>query len=292
MLGGAAPPGGRLVANAVTLETEAVLLDLHARHGGELTRLAVSRAEPVGGAHRLAAADARDAVGAGQVSGAPGGILYGIGVGPGDPELMTLKADRLIRAARVVAYPAPDTGESFARAIAARAISPDAVEIPMIVPMREERFAAQEVYAEAARTIGGHLAGGADVVVLCEGDPFFYGSFMYLFARLAGRHPVEVVPGVSSLAACAAALGRPLVARNGVLSVLPGPLPDRRAGAADRGGGFGRDPEGRPAPAPAARADRRGWGLRIARHMSSGPRCRAAAPARCRRRRTPRPISP
>ncbi len=161
-------------------------------------------------------------MGAGQVSG----TLWGVGVGPGDSELMTLKADRLIRAARVVAYPAPDTGESFARAIAAAAISPHAVEIPMVVPMREERFAAQDVYAGAARTIAGHLTAGTDVVVLCEGDPFFYGSFMYLFARLAGRYPVEVVPGVSSLAACAAAMRRPLVARNGVLSVLPGPLPD------------------------------------------------------------------
>jgi precorrin-2/cobalt-factor-2 C20-methyltransferase len=96
----------------------------------------------------------------------------------------------------------------------------------MVVPMREDRFAAQEVYAAAARAVAGHLASGTDVVVLCEGDPFFYGTFMYLYARLAERHPVEVVPGVSSLAACAAAIGRPLVARNGVLSVLPGPLAD------------------------------------------------------------------
>ncbi len=154
------------------------------------------------------------------------GTLYGVGVGPGDPELMTLKAARLIRAARVVAYPAPDSGESFARSIAAEAIAPGAVEIPMVVPMRPDRFPAQEVYAGAARAIAAHLDEGTDVVVLCEGDPFFYGSFMYLHARLAARHRVEVVPGVSSLGACAAALGRPLVARNGVLSVLPGPLPD------------------------------------------------------------------
>jgi precorrin-2/cobalt-factor-2 C20-methyltransferase len=160
------------------------------------------------------------------VSGSPPGTLYGVGVGPGDPELMTLKAARLIRAARVVAYPAPDTGESFARSIAAGLIAPGAAEIPIVVPMRPDRFPAQEVYGEAARAIAAHLDEGADVVVLCEGDPFFYGSFMYLHARLAARHPVEVVPGVSSLGACAAALGRPLVARNGVLSVLPGPLPD------------------------------------------------------------------
>jgi len=154
------------------------------------------------------------------------GTLWGIGVGPGDPELMTLKAHRLIAAAKVVAYPAPDRGDSFARAIAAGAIAPGAAEIPMRVPMRAERFPAQEVYAEAATRIAGHLEAGTDVAVLCEGDPFFYGSFMYLFARLAERFPVEIVPGVSSLGACTAALKRPLTARNDVLTVLPGPLPD------------------------------------------------------------------
>ncbi|MCH8168026.1 MAG: precorrin-2 C(20)-methyltransferase [Proteobacteria bacterium] len=154
------------------------------------------------------------------------GTLYGIGVGPGDPELMTLKAHRLIAAARVVAYPAPDDGDSFARQIAAGTIPREAEEIPMIVPMRAERFPAQQVYAEAAERIAGHLDQGTDVAVLCEGDPFFYSSFMYLFARLGARFPVEIVPGVTSLTACAAALKRPLTARNDVLTVLPGPLAD------------------------------------------------------------------
>ncbi len=165
------------------------------------------------------------------------GTLHGVGVGPGDPELMTLRADRLIRAARVVAYPAPDTGESMARAIAAAAIPEGAEEIPMVVPMRAGRFPAQTVYSAAAKRIAGHLDAGTDVVVLCEGDPFFYGSFMYLFARLAEGYPVEVTPGVSSLGACAAALRRPLTAREDVLTVLPGTLPDRalepRIGAAE-----------------------------------------------------------
>jgi precorrin-2/cobalt-factor-2 C20-methyltransferase len=154
------------------------------------------------------------------------GTLYGIGVGPGDPELMTLKAHRLISAARVVAYPAPDTGDSFARRIAAAIIRAEAEEIPMVVPMRADRFPAQLVYAEAAAKIAAHLDAGTDVAVLCEGDPFFYGSFMYLFGRLADRFQVEIVPGVASLTACAAALKRPLTARNDVLTVLPGPLPD------------------------------------------------------------------
>ena len=154
------------------------------------------------------------------------GRLYGVGLGPGDPELMTLRAHRLISSAKVIAYPAPDNGESFARSIAAGAIPSDATEIPMIVPMRVERFPAQEVYSEAASQISEHLRAGTDVVVLCEGDPFFYGSFMYLFARLADAFDVEIVPGVSSLAGCTAAMQRPLVARNDILTVLPGPLSD------------------------------------------------------------------
>ena len=155
------------------------------------------------------------------------GTLYGIGLGPGDPELLTLKAHRLIRSAPVIAYPAPDNGDSFARSIAADFIPVDAIEIPMIVPMRTERFPAQQVYAEAADRIASHLDQGSDVAVLCEGDPFFYGSFMYLFARLSEDYTVEVVPGVSSLAGCTSAMNRPLVARNDVLTVLPGPLPDK-----------------------------------------------------------------
>ncbi len=86
----------------------------------------------------------------------------------------------------------------------------------------------------AARAIAGHLDGGADVVVLCEGDPFFYGSSCTCSPGWRRAMPVEVVPGVSSLGACAAALGRPLVARNGVLSVLPGPLPDAELADAHR----------------------------------------------------------
>ncbi|MEL7525742.1 MAG: precorrin-2 C(20)-methyltransferase [Pseudomonadota bacterium] len=154
------------------------------------------------------------------------GTLYGIGLGPGDPELMTLKAHRLISSAKVVAYPAPDTGESFARSIAASTIPQDAREIPIVVPMRVERFPAREIYDKAAAEIAEVLAAGEDVVTLCEGDPFFYGSFMYLFERLCDRFDIEVVPGVTSLTACAAQLQRPLTSRNDVLTVIPGPLPD------------------------------------------------------------------
>ncbi|HLI11218.1 MAG TPA: precorrin-2 C(20)-methyltransferase [Alphaproteobacteria bacterium] len=152
------------------------------------------------------------------------GTLYGLGVGPGDPELITVKALRLLRTAPVIAYPAPEEGASFARAIVARHLSPIKREIVIRVPMRVERAPAQAVYDEAAAAIGAALARGDDVAALCEGDPFFYGSFLYLFARLAARYPVVVVPGVSSLMACAGALGAPLAARDDVLTVIPAPL--------------------------------------------------------------------
>ena len=154
------------------------------------------------------------------------GKLYGIGLGPGDPELLTLKAHRILTSAPVVAYPAPDTGDSFARRIAAPYLSSRQIEIPIIVPMRVERFPAQEIYERAAVEIAVHLDAGRDVAVLCEGDSFFYGSFMYLFERMASHYETEVVPGVSSIMAGAAAFGRPLAARNDVLSVIPGPLDD------------------------------------------------------------------
>ncbi|MEQ9626803.1 MAG: precorrin-2 C(20)-methyltransferase [Roseitalea porphyridii] len=153
------------------------------------------------------------------------GTLYGLGIGPGDPELITLKALRLLQAAPVVAYPAPDDGDSLARAIVAPHLPGGQTEIAIRMPMVAARFPAQEVYDRAAAEIGEHLAAGRDVAALCEGDPFFYGSFMYLFGRVAEKHKVEVVPGVSSLTACAAVLGAPLAARNDVLTVIPAPLP-------------------------------------------------------------------
>ena len=154
------------------------------------------------------------------------GIVYGVGVGPGDPELLTLKAARLIRSADLIAYPAPEQGPSFARQIAAPHIPADTAELPIRMNIGDGRFPKDEVYDAAAETIVGAVLNGGQVTVLCEGDPFFYGSFMYLFARLAGRCRVEVVPGVSSLMACATAMRGALAARNDVLTVIPAPLPE------------------------------------------------------------------
>jgi len=165
------------------------------------------------------------------------GRLYGIGVGPGDPDLITLKAWRLLTSAPVIAYPAPEQGDSLARRIVAPHIDGSQIEIAIRMPITAERFPAQEVYDRAAEELAGHLNAGRDVVVLCEGDPFLYGSFMYLFGRMLERFTVEVVPGVSSLNACAAVLGAPLVARNDVLTLIPAPLPEaeleRRLGDTD-----------------------------------------------------------
>lgn len=154
------------------------------------------------------------------------GTLYGVGLGPGAADLITLRAARLIEGAQVIAYPALAGGESFARSIAAGLIPAGAREIVIDLPMSTERAPAQAAYDRGAAEIADVLASGEDVVALCEGDPLFYGSFMYLLARLRDRFRVEIVPGVTSVTACAAAAGMPLAARNEVVTVLPGPLPD------------------------------------------------------------------
>ncbi len=160
------------------------------------------------------------------------GTLYGVGVGPGAPDLITLRAARLIKGAQIIAYPTLAGAQSFARSIAAGLIPDDAREIVIDVPMTVEREPAQAAYDRGAREIAEALDAGQDVICLCEGDPFFYGSFMYLHARLKRRFDVVVVPGVTSVTACAAQAGRPLVARNERLTVLAGPMDE--AGLRDR----------------------------------------------------------
>jgi precorrin-2/cobalt-factor-2 C20-methyltransferase len=151
------------------------------------------------------------------------GRLYGIGVGPGDPELLTLKALRLLRRAAVVAYPAPEDGDSFARQIVAAWLDQGQREIAIRFPMRPGPPPAA-IYDEAAAAIAAELDLGRDVALLCQGDPLLYGSFLGIFDRLANRYPIEIVPGVSSLSACAAAARMPLVTRDEALSVIPATL--------------------------------------------------------------------
>jgi precorrin-2/cobalt-factor-2 C20-methyltransferase len=154
------------------------------------------------------------------------GTLYGVGLGPGDPGLITCRAAELIAQAHVIAYPALAGAESFARQIAAALIPAAAREIRIDVQMTRARDPAQQAYDSGAREIAAALDGGDDVVALCEGDPLFYGSFMYLHARLAHRYQVQIVPGVTSMTACAALAGLPLAARDSAIVVLPATLPD------------------------------------------------------------------
>lgn len=154
------------------------------------------------------------------------GRLYGVGVGPGDPQLLTLKAAGLIRRARHLAYMVNGEGDSMARTIAADFIDGASAEIAIPMPMRAGPDATRAAYDTAAGRIADVLERGEDVVVLCEGDPLFYGSFIYLQARMAGRAAVEVVPGIASPMAGAAALGQPLCARDETLTILPATLPE------------------------------------------------------------------
>jgi precorrin-2/cobalt-factor-2 C20-methyltransferase len=123
-----------------------------------------------------------------------------------------------------VAYPVSNGSKSLARSIVADYLGHAPLELPMYFPFKAEE-SAQPYYDKAAQTLADHLSRGQNVAVLCEGDPFFYGTFMYLFTRLAGRFRTEVVPGVSSLMASAAVLETPLTYRNDVFMVLPATLP-------------------------------------------------------------------
>lgn len=159
--------------------------------------------------------------------------LYGVGLGPGDPELVTIKAARLIGAADVIAYHSARHGRSIARGVAEPYLRGDQIEEPLVYPLTVEttdhpggyQGAIDDFYAASAARLAAHLDAGRDVVLLCEGDPLFYGSYMHMHKRLAGRYPTEVVPGVTSVSAAAAVLGRPLVEGEEVLTVLPGTLP-------------------------------------------------------------------
>ncbi|MEU4718611.1 precorrin-2 C(20)-methyltransferase [Nonomuraea dietziae] len=161
------------------------------------------------------------------------GRLYGVGLGPGDPELVTVKAARLIGQADVIAYHSARHGRSIARSIALPYMREGQAEELLKYPLTTEstdhpggyQGALDDFYAECADRLAAHLDAGRDVVVLCEGDPLFYGSYMHMHKRLAHRYETEVVPGVTSVAGAAAVLGRPLVEHEETLTVLPGTLP-------------------------------------------------------------------
>ena len=161
------------------------------------------------------------------------GRLLGLGVGPGDPELITLKALRLLREAQVVAYFVAKGKRGNAFGIIEQHLQSQQTLLPLVYPVTTEALPAplsyeqviSDFYDEASVSVAAHLDAGRDVAVICEGDPFFYGSYMYLHDRLAERYDAEVIPGVCSMLGGASVLGAPLVYRNQSLSVLSGVLP-------------------------------------------------------------------
>ena len=160
------------------------------------------------------------------------GTLYSVGVGPGDPELLTLKAVRILGSAPAHAYFAKRDRDSHAYGIAAAHLRPGAealrFDYPFTteVPVADPRYAAgmAAFYAAASETIAARLEAGRSVALLCEGDPFFYGSAMYVFDHLSPRYPHEVVPGVTGMSGAWARAGTPMTHGDDVLSVLPGTL--------------------------------------------------------------------
>jgi precorrin-2/cobalt-factor-2 C20-methyltransferase len=163
------------------------------------------------------------------------GKIVCVGLGPGDPELMSVKADRLLRNARHVAYfrkrGRPGKARQLVDGMLHGEVNEYAMEYPLTteIPHGDPRYVAQlsDFYLEWQSRLT-ELARTEDVVVLCEGDPFFYGSFMHLYVRLqqAGVVPVEVLPGIPGMVGCWHATGLPITWGDDVMSVLPATLPD------------------------------------------------------------------
>ena len=160
------------------------------------------------------------------------GRLIGVGVGPGDPELVTLKALRALREADVVAYFAKAGNPSHARAIVAAHLFAGTAELPLTYPMTTEqpktaacyRDALAAFYDSSAADIARHLDAGRNVAIIAEGDPLFYGSYMHLHVRLAQKYPCEIVAGVTGMSGCWSAAGAPIAQGDDVFAVLPATL--------------------------------------------------------------------
>ena len=154
------------------------------------------------------------------------GTLYGVGVGPGDPELITIKAQRLLQQAAVLCVPkSREEGESYVRSFVSHLIDPSRQQLlELVFPMTKDRAVLEQHWEAALQQILVPLRSGLDVAFVTEGDPFIYSTFMHLHSLVRERHPVipvEVIPGVSSINASAAAAGLPLVDGAERLVVLP-----------------------------------------------------------------------
>lgn len=160
------------------------------------------------------------------------GTLFGVGLGPGDPELMTLKAARVLSTAPVIAHFRKAGRAGHARTIADAHIRADAVEAAFEYPVtteidfREDGYvsAIRDFYEQSAASIIAHLQSGRDVALLCEGDPFFYGSFLHMYDRIKASHSVMVIPGITGMSGCWTAAQAPITYGDDVMTVLPGTL--------------------------------------------------------------------
>jgi len=160
------------------------------------------------------------------------GELIGVGVGPGDPELLTLKAVRALQEADVVAHFAKAGSPSTARTTAAAYLRANALELPLLYPITTERpvadphygTAIQQFFDDCAAALTGHLKAGRTVAVLSQGDPLFFGSYMHIHVRLAKQFPTRVIPGVTGMSGCWSAAALPIAQGDDVLTVVPGTL--------------------------------------------------------------------
>ena len=160
------------------------------------------------------------------------GRLIGVGTGPGDPELLTVKAVKAIQNADVLAWFAKEGRRGNGRGIVEGLVSDKTIELPLYYPVTTEIHRAKPEYVHQVTNfyevstvaIAEHLTAGRTVAVLSEGDPLFYGSYMHLHVRLADRFPTEVIPGVTAMSGCWSQAGLPIVQGDDVLSVLPGTM--------------------------------------------------------------------
>jgi len=156
------------------------------------------------------------------------GRLIGVGVGPGDPGLLTLNAVAAIEAAPVIAYLSAEGAASLARTIVSAHLRPEHEERLLEAPMRAEPEIVAAFYDRAAAGIARDLEAGRDVALLCLGDPLLYGSFVYILDRLRPRFAFSVVPGIMSFGAAASRLGRILARRRDSYTILSSLLPEDR----------------------------------------------------------------
>lgn len=161
------------------------------------------------------------------------GTLYGVGVGPGDPELLTMRAHHVLAEADVIAYFAKEGRRGTSRTIIGDLIGPNRHEYPMYYPFTTERHVTDPVYIDAIKSfyeassahISKLLQDGASVAIMAEGDPFFFGSFMHLWRRLVPPHQCEIVPGITGMAGCWSRANTPMTFGDDIMTVLPATLP-------------------------------------------------------------------